>query len=235
MRHRDSNLLYFGGRLTQQWMVDLAAAIVDYRLNWYRQDQLAEQKKKKVRRRGDQLKNVRQALEEEKLDDSGTALFLTEKMIDSPRHMRNLQRKALAIFRHFGSPDLFITMTMDRKHLDVLAAYETFGMPADADHADLIARVFQLLKNKLLYWLIQEDTFGRVVALAQAIEFQFRGTPHMHLLLWFTADDKPHEAADYDKYSTCRLPPEDQPLLRAWFFSSTCTARVASSIRRRAA
>ena len=52
-----------------------------------------------------------------------------------------------------------------------------------ADQPDIVAWVFELKKEALLKE-IREGLFGKVGALVHTIEFQKRGLPHMHLLIF---------------------------------------------------
>ena len=135
-------------------------------------------------------------------------------MMDSPRYLRQREQDALAIVRQIGPPDVFITLTMDPKHPDVLAAYDKFNVRDDTDSASIVARVFELQKKKLMQLLIKQDVFGQVVAHVHCIEFQFRGTPHMHLLLFLNDSNEPKCAADYNRFCTVAIPGDSQPELR---------------------
>nr|XP_043614074.1 uncharacterized protein LOC122586020 [Erigeron canadensis] len=58
------------------------------------------------------------------------------------------------------------------------------------------------------------DTFGSVVADLYTVEFQKRGLPHCHLLLWVAESDKVRNAEDVDAYISAEIPdPADNPLL----------------------
>jgi len=59
-----------------------------------------------------------------------------------------------------------------------------------ADHPDIVAKVFRLKILKLLEMLKYEMIFGKVQAWLYSIEWQKRGLPHCHLLLWLVPEHR---------------------------------------------
>ena len=53
-----------------------------------------------------------------------------------------------------------------------------------------MARVFRLKALKLVEMLKSEMVFGKAQAWLYSIEWQKRGLPHYHLLLWLSADHR---------------------------------------------
>ena len=116
--------------------------------------------------------------------------------------MLQLFQDSMAICRAFQKPDLFITMTANPNWPEVKEALlqeeGVHGMPqTSADRPDIVARVFEA-KKKALCKEIKDGIFGRAVAMVHTIEFQKRGLPHMHLLLFLHPEDKIRNAADVD-------------------------------------
>ena len=58
------------------------------------------------------------------------------------------------------------------------------------DRPDIVARVFRLKVQKLLQMLKSEMVFGKPQAWLYSIEWQKRGLPHCHLLLWLIAEHR---------------------------------------------
>ena len=58
------------------------------------------------------------------------------------------------------------------------------------DRPDIVARVFRLKVQKLLEMLKSEMVFGKAQAWLYSIEWQKRGLPHCHLLLWLSAEHR---------------------------------------------
>ncbi|EIW59200.1 uncharacterized protein TRAVEDRAFT_121299, partial [Trametes versicolor FP-101664 SS1] len=83
-----------------------------------------------------------------------------------------------------------------------------------SDRPDLIARVFQMKKKALLHDILKNGIFGRVVAHIYTIEFQKRGLPHMHLLIFLDRRDKLLDPASVDTLIRATWPdPQTEPLL----------------------
>ncbi|GKA24577.1 DNA helicase [Tanacetum coccineum] len=75
-----------------------------------------------------------------------------------------------------------------------------------ADRADIVCRVFQQKMNDFLRFLKDERPFGYVIAFLYTIEFQKRGLPHCHTLLWVDSSNQIKEAAQIDDYISAELP-----------------------------
>ena len=103
--------------------------------------------------------------------------------------MHEKRATAMAYVRRFGKPELFITVTTNPKW-DEISENLSHGESA-ADRPDIVARVFHLKLNCLLH-LLKHDFFGRHQASFHTIEYQKRGLPHAHILLWVVPEDKVH-------------------------------------------
>jgi hypothetical protein len=57
------------------------------------------------------------------------------------------------------------------------------------DRPDLVARVFHA-KQQALLKKIRDGYFGQVAGFVYTIEYQKRGLPHMHLLVFLERQDK---------------------------------------------
>lgn len=102
--------------------------------------------------------------------------------------MYQLFQDSMAICRFCRKPDIFLTMTANPNWPEIQEALlkeenETGKKQTAADRPDIVARVFQLKKEALLKE-IRDGLFGGVVGLVHTIEFQKRGLPHMHLLIF---------------------------------------------------
>ncbi|KMZ64076.1 hypothetical protein ZOSMA_3866G00010, partial [Zostera marina] len=121
------------------------------------------------------------------------------------------QRKyaeALAISRKFGSPTFFITLTGNSNWEDYLAACSHAGTdPKKSPH--IMVRVFTLRLRKFMRQITGATNagngiFGKCLAYVVSIEFQKRGNPHAHILLWCQDYE---ETADYvDNFISARIP-----------------------------
>ncbi|XP_074304677.1 uncharacterized protein LOC141639455 [Silene latifolia] len=81
------------------------------------------------------------------------------------------------------------------------------------DRPDILSRVF---KMKLAELMKDRHICGRVIGGTYTIEFQKRGLPHGHILIFLHRDDKFPEAANVDKIISAEIPdPDENPLLYA--------------------
>nr|GEW51330.1 DNA helicase [Tanacetum cinerariifolium] len=81
------------------------------------------------------------------------------------------------------------------------------------DRADIVCRVFEQKVNDFLGFLKDKRPFGYVIAFLHTIEFQKRGLPHCHTLLWVDSSNKIKEATQIDDYISAELPdPVDDPI-----------------------
>ncbi|XP_076041944.1 uncharacterized protein LOC143025817 [Oratosquilla oratoria] len=102
------------------------------------------------------------------------------------------------------------------------AVVEMKGIPNTGccDRPDLVSRVFKLKVEALMDYLTKNHIFGRVKAFLYNIEWQKRGLPHIHILLWMeyrvTAEfvneiicaeipDKEKEPRLYEIVTTCMI------------------------------
>ncbi|XP_076882480.1 uncharacterized protein LOC143530957 [Bidens hawaiensis] len=74
------------------------------------------------------------------------------------------------------------------------------------DRPDVIARVFQLKVKSLINFLKNNKPFGEVAADLYTIEFQKRGLPHCHLLLWVTEPYRIKDACEINSYISAEIP-----------------------------
>nr|GEZ78285.1 DNA helicase [Tanacetum cinerariifolium] len=73
-------------------------------------------------------------------------------------------------------------------------------------------RVFQQKVHDFCKYLSTRQLFDAVTRLLYTIEFQKRGLPHCHTLLWVDDKDKIHHATDIDRYISAELPdPKTDP------------------------
>ena len=199
--------LHRGGRLFQQYIVDMWASADQTRLAYLRfnqgrlratlysgfEDWLA----------GDEIGNP---------DDLGQRVVLPSSYIGGPRHLQQQYQDAMTIARFFQKIDLFITMTANPSWDEI--SRELLPGQTSYDRPDIVARVFKLKKEELLNDIYKKQIFGRVVAYLYVIEFQKRGLPHVHLLVVLENDKHLRTPADIDSCISAQWPdPVSQPLL----------------------
>ena len=205
--------LLMGGKLLQQYVVDAWASTEQSELNWIRHHQ------KELR--SDVYHDIRNAVNNDENADAaqrGKRVILPSTHLGSPCHMYQLFQDSMAICRHCRKPDLFLTMTTNPKWPEITDALLRDPTPdgkrqEPSDRPDIVARVFvqkmeQLLKD------VREGLFGKVAGMVYTVEFQKRGLPHMHLLIFLDQQDKIRNPKDVDDIVSAQIPdPVAHPLL----------------------
>jgi len=113
----------------------------------------------------------------------------------------------MALVRHFGKRSLFITFTANSKWAetkDKLLPGQT-----SLDGPDLVVRVFNLKVRDLLDRLKHKHVFGPWRGWVWTIEYQKRGLPHLHLLLFLKTDVQFLTTANIDRFISAEIPTED--------------------------
>jgi hypothetical protein len=197
----------YGRKLFQQWVVDQYARIESDRLTYV---QLNQKKIKAASYKGlDDYLHGRAEINNAEL---GRRVVLPSSHVGSPRYLQQCYNDAMSLVRKFGKPDLFITMTCNPQDPDIVENLEPGQSPID--RPDLVARVFNLKKKKLLEDIIEGEKFGKTIAHCYVIEFQKRGLPHMHLLVTLAKEAKMWTGEEVDRFISAELPdPEEDPLL----------------------
>ncbi|GKD09178.1 DNA helicase, partial [Tanacetum coccineum] len=77
---------------------------------------------------------------------------------------------------------------------------------ATTDCADIVDRVFEMKVQQFVKYLCDAQPFGKTVAVLYTIEFQKRGLPHCHTLLWIHDAARVHRDEDIDLYVSAELP-----------------------------
>nr|AAQ56555.1 hypothetical protein OSJNBa0070J19.12 [Oryza sativa Japonica Group] len=74
-----------------------------------------------------------------------------------------------------------------------------------ADRPDIINRVFHVKLHLFMDDIVKKKFFGPVTAVVYTIEFQKRGLPHVHIILWLDKSG-PLTPADIDRLISAQLP-----------------------------
>eukprot|EP00112_Aurelia_sp_Birch-Aquarium-sp1_P020718 Seg540.7 transcript_id=Seg540.7/GoldUCD/mRNA.D3Y31 product="ATP-dependent DNA helicase PIF1" protein_id=Seg540.7/GoldUCD/D3Y31 len=196
-----------GGLLFQQLLVDAAAKIEGEQCHWVRthQDHL------RVNAYQGLMDHVRNRAELQNVG-VGRVVILPATFTGSQRNMHQNYQDSMAIVQKEGKPDMFITITVNPKSPEItehLLPHQTAN-----DRPDIKCRVFLLKVKALKEDLFERHLFGRVIAYVDTIEFQKRGLPHMHLLIFLAEQDKPRTPEHIDRLVSAEIPnPQEQPEL----------------------
>ena len=118
--------------------------------------------------------------------------------------MVNLYQDSMAIARYFDKPSLFITFTANPRCIEIQR--ELLPGQNASDWPDLVARVFDLKVKALLDDLKVKQIFRPYKGLVRTIEYQKRGLPHLHLLLFLDHSQNIDTAEKIDQIISAELP-----------------------------
>ena len=112
----------------------------------------------------------------------------------------------------FRKPSVFITHTCNPKHPDIVNnlgnSYNSPHRPSipltASDRPDVVVEVFKLHLDQLKKDL--NNMFGKSIANIHVVEYQKRGLPHSHILLWLDADSLIRTTDDIDSLISAEIP-----------------------------
>ncbi|KAI3515541.1 hypothetical protein L1887_14440 [Cichorium endivia] len=196
--NKSDNVLLFGRRLLQQFVVDTYIKIETGRL------QYCERNQDKIRAELYQGVVDCFVAGESRPSMVGKRVVLPATFIGGPRDMRRRFMDAMALVQDDGKPDIFLTMTCNPNWQEIQD--ELFPGQSAQDRPDLVARVFRAKLEFLKEQLFKKHVLGVVSAYIYVIEFQKRGLPHAHFLMIMTSPNKLNSPADYDRLVCAEIP-----------------------------
>ncbi|XP_057250038.1 uncharacterized protein LOC125496641 [Beta vulgaris subsp. vulgaris] len=202
-RRGEAETILLSRRLLQQLSVDGYTMMEAQRLSFVRHNQKSF--------RADNVKNLRGAADRGDTEgaSTGSRVVIPASFTGGHSYMRENYQDAMAICRWYGYPDLFITFTCNPKWPEITRFVSKKGLRPE-DRPDIIVRVFKMKLDQLVKDLKDRNIFGRVRAVVYTIEFQKRGLPHAHILLFLHRDDKFPDAEAVDKIICAELPNKDE-------------------------
>jgi hypothetical protein len=207
-RAGEYNVLLHGGRLFTRYMVDMFACLDQSRLR-YLQDNQPQIRAAHFSGLEDAMADDGDAAD---LRELGQRIILPSSYVGGPRHMTQQFQDAMAIARYFRKVDIFLTMTTNPRWKEI--DDELLPGQTAYDRPDLVARVFEMKKDALIDYVYKHGIFGTAVAYVYTIEFQKRGLPHIHLLIFLKEPYKLLTPEAIDSCIWARWPdPDTQPLL----------------------
>ena len=170
--------------LANQYAVDDQAKVEGTRLLFHR---LHNQQ-----HRTETLAGLRDGISE----DLGTAnmgqvFILPSSYTGGARHMAEKLQDTHCYVKEYGTPDIFATMTCDPKNPGI-SRYQHDGQQSSHVH-DVAARWFNQQVVTLMDALNKGDIFGPVQAYLYTVEWQKRGLPHIHLVVWLKEKLQPSD------------------------------------------
>ena len=119
-------------------------------------------------------------------------------------------KNAMSIVQVKGKPTFFIMMTMDVRCREVLNLLEPNETPYD--RPDIICQVYEMKKQKLMDKITKDMIFGECDGHVHVIEFQKRGAPHCHMLIWIKNFNATPQTID--NIISAELPPPSDPMVQ---------------------
>ncbi|KAK1361528.1 hypothetical protein POM88_046002 [Heracleum sosnowskyi] len=173
-----------GGHLYQQYVVDAFSTIEQARLWWFRTNQSTL--------RTELYTNIQQSLSEGTSDTSnlGKGFILPAGFVGSRRYMQQNFQDALVVCRYIGHPDIFLTMTINPVWDEVIQMMKLLPHCCPQNSPDVMARVFILKLDQLIDDIKKKHYFGTCLGVMYVVEFQKRGLPHVHMLIWLDSASK---------------------------------------------
>ncbi|CAF2140003.1 BnaA02g16960D [Brassica napus] len=101
--------------------------------------------------------------------------------------------------------DLFITMTANPNWKEIKDHLAAYGVDSPNDRPDIECRVFKMKLDQLLDDFKMGTFFAPYTAALHRIEFQKRGLPHAHILLWFGDHSRTPNPEEIDKIISAEL------------------------------
>lgn len=187
VRENEENYILKCGKLFHQYSVDMYAKIETERLNYIKFNQ--------QKLRSEEYIHLRDAINNDgNINEIGRMTILPATYTGSPRHMHEYAQDAMSYVRHYGRPDLFITFTCNPQWSEIrelLLANQT-----TIDRHDITARVFRQKLKSLMDFITKQHVFGKTRCWMYSVEWQKRGLPHAHILIWLADKITPNEIDD---------------------------------------
>ncbi|WVZ63152.1 hypothetical protein U9M48_012810 [Paspalum notatum var. saurae] len=132
------------------------------------------------------------------------------------RYMIQNYHDGIAICRVYGPPDFFTTFTCNAKWPEIGEALAFDPGQKAIDRADIVVRVYNMKLEDLMQDVRDGTAFGPVSAVLHTVEFQKRGLPHAHIIIWLLQDTSQPTPAFIDKFISAEIPdPNEDPLAYA--------------------
>ncbi|KAK9665879.1 hypothetical protein RND81_14G142400 [Saponaria officinalis] len=198
----ESQTLLLSGKLFQQFCVD-GYTMVEYgRLSYFRYNQR--------QLRSEKYTNLKTAIDtgNNEASSSGGHIILPSTHLGGYGYMRETYQDTMGICKWTGYPDLFITFTCNPKWPKIIDALKEHGLRPE-DRPDIVIQIFKMKLDEMMFDFKTRRIFGPTRGAVYTIEFQNRGLPHAHILLFLHRDNKFPEVADVDKIISAEIPSKD--------------------------
>ncbi|XP_028767101.1 uncharacterized protein LOC114724813 [Neltuma alba] len=198
-RENEVSILLHASRLLQQFIVDGYTMIESQRLLWVRTHQ------KELR--ADLYQGLSDAVlsGERNASHTGKRIILPSTFTGGARYMLQNYQDAMALCRWAGYPDLFITFTCNPAWPEITRLCQQDNV-SPCDRPEILSRVFKMKLRSFMKTLREKKIFGTIRAEVYTIEFQKRGLPHAHILLFLDENDKIKDPKAIDRIISAEIP-----------------------------
>jgi PIF1-like helicase/Helitron helicase-like domain at N-terminus len=219
--------LHYAGRLFQKFCVDSYVAVEAERMSFIRrnQDNLLCDTYRGL------LDYVARAAERENMEP-GRVVMLPTSFSGSPRNMHKLFLDSMAVVRKLGKPDLFITMTMNSDWPEIKRNL----IPGQKweNRPDVCVRVFKQKFDFFRDLVKKAKIFGECTGFIHSIEFQKRGPPHAHCVIFLGDGYKIATPEEIDRFVSATIPdqkedPELYELVKKFMLHGHCGDRYPNA------
>ncbi|XP_058726583.1 uncharacterized protein LOC131597942 [Vicia villosa] len=198
-RLNEAKTLLSSRRLFQQFLCDGYTMLESEKLEWLRKNQpkLRVSKYKSLNEEGDQSQTQGSNI--------GKRVVLPSSFVGGRRFMDQLYYDGMAICSKVGFPNLFITFTCNPNWPEIQRVLGPLHLKPQ-DRPDIISRIFKIKFDQLLSDLTKKGVLGKVLAYMYTIEFQKRGLPHAHILIFLHPSNKYPRPEDIDRIISAEVP-----------------------------
>lgn len=173
-RDGEENYLLRYGALLSQFLVDMYAKIETEKLNYLKHNQ--------IKLRAEEYIHLKDDVGTRDANQFGQPVVLPSSFTGGPRYMHERAQDAMTYVRHYGTSDLFITFTCNPKWKEIQR--KLYPEQKHYQRHDIIARVFHFKIKEFMDLIVKREIFGKTRCYLFTVEWQKRGLPHIHLLLW---------------------------------------------------
>jgi hypothetical protein len=224
VREGDANHIHNFKNLFNQYLVDMYAKVESGRLLYIRTHQREL--------RAENYVHLQDALgRNDNVEQLGQKIILPSTFTGGPRYMHSRTQDAFCYVRKFGRPDLFITMTTNPKWPEITNVIT--GRQTPQDRHDIVSRVFHMKLKCLMTLLTKSQIYGSVRCFMYSVEWQKRGLPHAHILIWLEEPIPPNRV---DEVISAELPdpavdPELSDIVKNHMLHGPCGAFNVRQLR----
>ncbi|KAM3224586.1 hypothetical protein ACQJBY_057767 [Aegilops geniculata] len=145
--------------------------------------------------------------------DVGIKTIVPSSHVGGRRYMPTNFHDCMAINCAYGPPDKFTTMTCNPNWPEIKDALALEPGQIPSDRSDAVVRVFHMKMEEYIDDIKNGNVFGPVCAVAHTNEFQKRGLPHTHILVWQKGTSAEPSIVEIDRTISAELPdPSVDPL-----------------------